>query len=876
MADVITRLKVESSEYDSKIQRAAKGIQALADTCHKAGGELTHLEDENREYIQSLGNMETVARSARGKLNELTQAFTDIKTVYNSLSQNEKNSEFGKELNKQLEIMKGRIAESKKELNDISKELSNTTNAGSGTGSMLDQLTSKFGVSVNQLVGFGAAIGGAKVALDVAKDAFFNSETSLDEWGRTVQASESVYSSFLTALNNSDISGFLSRMDDIVSAARNAYNAMDELGTFSAFNQRNVAKSRAGYTQALDEYKLKPTAENKQKLDQANQQVMNDLRDSHQKTEDAYQAALRQIATERLADKGLQDAFVNMFSNGNYDDLRTAKASYKSGTGLNAGSQYYYGDRVYDGRIQDRSTGKWRDMSASEKQQFEFARALSQLNDSQIKEVQALGAQSQAIIDQIYQQDRAYNRLAGNNAGTKGNGSGGTSKQDQAAKAVSDAMLSYQQTIEKARMSLENGTATEADVKKKTLAAEEQLWTAYGKAYNTYADPKYKEAQADSAKKIQELGGEVTNLIEAQKAAKDAAAQMAAAYKKQADAADKMADAVLAGSTAADNNNLAGFYAANKQLKGMDAQTMDLPVNITLTDDNLEAFKTNLKEQISQTDAGTELYNKLTAQLADATALGTLLQTCVQNGIDSAQFDPQELWKKVFGENPGDYIKDDVWKSIFEQLNSQLKKQGLQPVNINYKTGGSDSKNNGEVSVTQQLGSVLGGVNSIVSGLNALGMEIPEEFSKVITGMQTVISITSSIASIVAAIQVISTANLFKLAGGGIIPAFANGGLIGNAAMGMTIPGNSFSGDNLRLPVDGGRGFIGVNSGELILNRSQQGVLADALQDNGKGIVMQPYVEGDKILLGVNNRLRSHGQGEIVTTSMLRRYGLIG
>ena len=145
----------------------------------------------------------------------------------------------------------------------------------------------------------------ATTALKVAKDAFFASETSLDEWGRTVQASESLYQGFLSALNNSDISGFISRMDEIVSAAREAYNAMDELGTFSAFNQRNVAKSRAGYTQALDEYKLNPTAENKQKLEQANQQVMNDLRDSHQKTEDAYQAALRQIATERIKVKEL-------------------------------------------------------------------------------------------------------------------------------------------------------------------------------------------------------------------------------------------------------------------------------------------------------------------------------------------------------------------------------------------------------------------------------------------------------------------------------------------------------------------------------------------------------------------------------------------
>ena len=70
-------------------------------------------------------------------------------------------------------------------------------------------------------------------------------------------------------------------------------------------------------------------------------------------------------------------------------------------------------------------------MSDAEKRQFEFARALAQTNDTQIKEIQALGRQSMAIADQIYQQDRAYNRLAGNNQTikptkpTKGGGGGG-------------------------------------------------------------------------------------------------------------------------------------------------------------------------------------------------------------------------------------------------------------------------------------------------------------------------------------------------------------------------------------------------------------------------------------------------------------------
>ena len=925
---MIARLKVESSEYDSKIQRAAKGIQHLAEACHNAGGQLNVLEDENREYIQSLGNMATVATTTRGKIAELTSAFIDIKSVYNSLSQEEKNGEVGKELNKQLDIMKGRIQEGKRELADINNEI----NGGGGLTGALDNLAGKFGMNIKQLAGWGTALTAAKGALDVAKDAFFNNEQQLDEWGRTVQASESLYQGFLNALNNTDISGFLTRMDDIVSAARDAYNAMDELGTFSAFNQRNVAKSRAGYSQALDEYKLNPNAENKQKLDQANQQVMNDLRDSHQKTEDAYQAALRQIATERLADKGLQDAFVNMFSNGNYDDLRTAKASYKSGTGLNAGAQYYYGDRVYDGRIQDRSTGNWRDMSASEKQQFEFACALSQLNDSQIKEVQALGAQSQAIIDQIYQQNRAYNRLAGNNAGTKG-----TSPQDQAAKAVADAQLAYEQAIKKAQMEFESGTISDADVKKKTLAAQESLWSAYGKAYKTYADPKYKEAQDAAAAEIVKLGGEVKASTEAQKAAQKAtqeqeaaARKLAAAEEKRAEELDKLKDSAV---SAVRNNDLkAAYQVQSKALQGgMSAGDVKIPATFTLTDNNLSALTNKLKEEISKAELGSELYKNLTTQLSDANTLGIFIQEAMKAGVDKAQLGEvgQSLWQKIFGEGIGEGIDipQEVWQQIFGQLGGATGKD--------YQVGndGSVTEKNGNSfneifkDFSSKLSSLGSGLNSVSSGLKNLGVTIPKEVddvigyiqavSSVIQGVQTVISVfatssqslntaavslnttsvglnTGMMAGLIAALEVNTASNFIPFAGGGIVPAFAHGGLIGKAAMGMMVPGNSFSGDNLRMPVDGGRGWIGVNSGELILNKSsqdnlaldiknaeslirtinndsrllgstQQINLASQLTDSAMGgINLSSTISGEDIRLVLNNNGRRTGSGEYV------------
>ena len=123
MADVITRLKLESGEYDSKIKRAAQGLQRMEEECRKVGGTLANLEKDQLDFVKGLGNMETVSKSARGRLGELTTAFTDLRTQYNRLTQEEKQGDFGKALNASLERLKVRIQDTKQELNSINQEM---------------------------------------------------------------------------------------------------------------------------------------------------------------------------------------------------------------------------------------------------------------------------------------------------------------------------------------------------------------------------------------------------------------------------------------------------------------------------------------------------------------------------------------------------------------------------------------------------------------------------------------------------------------------------------------------------------------------------------------------------------------------------------
>lgn len=787
MADSILRLRVDSAEYDNKLKQATNGLTRYVDECRKVGGTLEVVQKETLDYVRALGQMDTTSRTATGKLAEMKKAFTELSAQYKQMTDAEKQSPFGKALAASLDQLKGRIQDSKSQLDDINKSI----NGGGGLTGTLDNMLGKVGLNVEGLMKFGGAAGAATTALKVAKDAFFASETSLDEWGRTVQSSQSLYQGFLSALNNSDIGGFLRRMDEIVSAARDAYNAMDELGTFSAFQQRNVAKGRAGYAQALDEYRLNPTADNKQKLQQANLKVMNDLRESHDKTEAAYQAALRQIATERISGKGMQDAFVKMFSEGNYGDLQEAKSSYKTGRGLNSGAQYYYGDRVYDGRVQDRTTGKWRDMSATEKQQFEFARALSQVNDSQIKDVQALGAQSVAITEQIYQQDRAYNRLAGNNAPLRG-GSGRSGGGGRSAGSGKGG---------------------------KTITEEKDDFVEINGLINMAA-----ERVSDLQKRIREAPTE-SMITELRDQLKDAQAEL-------------------------------------DRLNGKEVKIqMETGTSIT-NDAGISGYIASIKQQLETADYGTSLYNGLSAQLADMTTLQNLVGESLRLGLGTAMFDAaDELGMDFWTRAMEGGVENIDWKAIVDKINEARKKAGLDAISLDFKTGEVTSQAkemtkdwNSAASAIQSVGSAMSQIEdpaakvmgTVAQAIATIALTFSKSLEKTFTPWDWIAAAAAGTATMISTISAIHSAT-----------GYAEGGMI---------KGNSFSGDNLRMPVVGG-GMIGVNSGELILNRVQQGVLADALSEPPSSIQGgNPYVSGENIYLGINNYLRRSGRGEIVTT----------
>ena len=195
MPDVITRLKVESSEYDAKIQRAARGLLDMEESCRKVGGTLSVLEKEDLDFVKALGSMETVSKSARGRISELSSAFTELSIQYKRLTDEEKKGDYGKALSSSLGQLKTRITDAKTQLNEVSMELGNAQKNALDFNSVLGELGGRFGINTNMMnllttgtIAYTAAIGAAAAAVVAATSAWanYNSEISKQQQVTTV------------------------------------------------------------------------------------------------------------------------------------------------------------------------------------------------------------------------------------------------------------------------------------------------------------------------------------------------------------------------------------------------------------------------------------------------------------------------------------------------------------------------------------------------------------------------------------------------------------------------------------------------------------------------------------------------------------------
>ena len=856
MADLITRLKVDSTEYDAKIKRAAQGLQHYVQSAHDSGDVIGRLLGDTKKYVESLGNMATVSTTARGRLNELTAAFTDLRSVYNSLSEEEKSAKggFGQELNKQLEILKGRINDTKNELKGIDQELGNTKQAEDGAKGGLEGLTSALGINVKSLAGWGAALTAGKVALDVAKDAFFASEANVDEWGRTVQSAQSVYEGFLISINNGDISGFLSRMNDIVKAARAAYDELDKLGTMKTIqapkvsaqqteNERIRSMIQTGrYIAPVDG--RRNAVFNGREMQNGDKLTAGQIRALEKQLQNGMQNVVKLVGNEVKQTGKAIDAYYNSIAKQNGISLQEFKKGTSTWEEFSKKMQGYEQYKEWDKQART----EFAKQGGRGNVDFDKSNPFAEFRKWGTFRVDKMGENSYNDLVRLIQQ-----------------------RDQQAGQAYSMQSQAYR-TMNRAEgftvsKLMGNGG--------KTIKEEKDDFEEVNGLINMAT-----ERVNDLQKRIREAPTE--NMItELRDQLKDAQAELdRLTGKVKSNGAPTFTMAQLEGMSF--DNQIPTIRGNNGRAQDkLNLATAAFATGGT-SDKDISNYISGIKNALSNANLGDELYTSMTEKLKDATTVSTLLQEMMERGLAGADLETtaQALKEKLLSPEG---IDQTAIQSFLDELNKQIEEAGGVGLKLNADTGEvTDDKGNGKddgedlKKFNEGIGKLTGGLSSVTSGLKAVGVDIPKEVdqvvgvingvSQVISGIGTLISLfgagamtanttavslnTAAIGGLIAALE-FNTASNF-------IPFFANGGIVPHAANGYFVGGNSFSGDNTPIM---------ANAGELVLSKSQQGVLASMLTDEERGGGnAQPYLDGEKIYLGLQAYMRRSGLGEIVTS----------
>lgn len=842
MADVITRFKLETTQFDSKLRDSAKSLADLTGKLMIAGKDFDRFASKNVEAAKALGNIAPSATNAKDKVKELVTAYNDVAKAYNKLTVEQQNTDYGKALAGSLAELKGRVKDAKQELYGLGDSMDKVKDAGVDFNSVLSSLGQRFGIN-SELMGAltsgtlattaAVTAGAAAVVAATKMWADYNDELNrqtnvttvttglkgdgADNLTIGVRALARTYDvDFREAINaaNTLIQQFGVSGEQALSLLQDGMQGMiaGDGGKLLSMIQQYAPSFRDAGIEASQLVAIIQNSEGGIFTDQNMNAIVMGIRNIRLMTKQTSDALAQLGIDGEDMSRKLEDGSMTIF-----EALRQVSGAIDNvGSGSQAAGEVMQSVFGRQGTMAGTKLGEAiatlnTNLEETKTQTGELGESFVRLNDANIR----LENTMKEVFGMTGWEDMS-NLIKTDLANTLSDVLEIVGGIRDAIKEIGtlDGFETLAKTIDKATGGLLKANGQLKDIQN-TIAFIKGL-TGGGSG-------------GGLSEGNGQIGGGVAGLLPSGKSkgfnvTTDKNGKVIGATRDGQDVlAEYLATVAKNAPKPTTTTPTSRIPSVTKKETWKPIEMADLTLGTNKVNDNSDFLFGRSKQDVQQ--------DLQRAQKAYDIAPDEWTRADARKDVTRYQ---KEL-ETMNGE--GDLTKGLMKDAYTHDFGKDMDVLAKELKNEQKTTQLSESEQ------VKQMSAMVGGIQQMVGGISQLGIEIPEGFQSMLSGLQGIMTILQAIQTIKAV--------------GTVLGLFRNGGMVPHAATGLMVPGNDFSDST---PVM-------VSSGELILNKAQQNAVAQGLrEERGGGYDGIPYVDGEKIYLGMNNFLRRSGRGEIVTS----------
>ena len=852
-------LAVGTGQWDAGLKKAQQSLNSFTQS---QGGLQKALEKDNgdmQKFIQMMSKMDSTANTSKGQMNDYKRVLEQLTADYNKMSEAQKKS-IGQDYLHTIDALKQKFAQAKQQVDEFNRSLGETSNAklpdiGGGGGlfgsGKLDGMLQVFGGNL-MTKGAGMLAGLASEMGDMIKQG-----VELAKQGEGIRIA-------FERLGRGDI------LDGLREATHGTVTDIELMKAAVKFNDFKLPVEELGTMLAFAQQKAKDTG---QSIDYMVDSIVTGLGRKSLMILDNLGLSAAEIK-EKMAETGDMTKAVGeiireqMSKAGDYVETAADRAAQAN---VNLQNKMEELGRKF-APLQEASNNLWTSMK--------------------IGIMDIVGGPLTDFLNKLTQAGRLasqYGVLGGSNKVSRMTSNLSSTREEDRQSIYQQQQDKFWRYINPREQQLKDIRAWQRGERGEALQGR---ISAITEKYGSLDATKI-QAEVDAAKKMladyQQAAKTILNPVKADIDTSGAERNVDSLKKKLKELEEQRKKAIAEGDNEQSKNLLKQINQVKADIRGLDPTALKTSTNKkTVYAEGTVGYQEELVQKLTKQwkEAGAAVRDDYARQLSEAKQ--TLSE--MQGGFNPSNVLPIADKTGKIPEanlNQGAEIKLPVkleikspvetWKAEIAELQQAIAtawspeaieaySSKIDELNNKIKTFSGETTSGGESS-KKAWSNAASAISSVGSAINSIEDPTAKIIGLVAQGIAAVVSATgiatekaagqsrhwaeylAAAASITA--QMIVTISQIHSASG-----YASGGIVDGRGGGF-VGGTAYSGDNV--------GNVRLDSGELVLNRSQQSNLAQSLEESGsRKIQIAGVLRGEDIVMVADNWGLHHGKGELL------------